>query len=941
MDQRETETWLCKTITSAFRSNYYCYTFKDLNRAFLNGRGYQQTIEDAMNVDNDTYSNKLLHCLVDLIKGPIVYSETILRGIRYACASLGIPLMHLLYFCDKCFEHTETIHCSGRNIRALGFQPKHSFLTKYFIKLLRLYRYLTHRSPITLVAGRFVRELYNYMKNNNNGSETTCQAAKIYVPYDLSLSLIILNDLSKTFKVICNDFHLYRLIEIYCKHNFENFEHCDLFATIYMIKDNEVQECSNDKHKVGRLIINKHIENINDKFCITDIFNKDIDDDTVIDNFSINVIRWKEDVLHPNVSMFAKLACRPSMFINDKPVKEDKERVNYFNSLKRIYQKNFKISSLHSALFLVSHKREKIGNFVCKSNYVHINDYNERKEMIDNILQAPCLLEYKQSINLERSLIAYNKGVVTCNNRTKLGNFLAIYNAFIIRHDTGTENNSKTIHFEYDLMRTTFKQKTCQQNLYLPYESSGYILGKLTRSWSTASGLDVKKDSSFVVKTGKEEYTQMCYNEKIKSRLSINYDMDSRHEKVLAVFTGIVVHATLNVTGPICKAKIINKPLVRFINKHKTMTCSYYKELLQTGFPQEVKVNFNFQGTDFFIRSKVLSIYDKLFDVMVDAGKSVYITVSNQCAHIRSLHYGIMDSFSYRNKMLKNKLNCFKIPSFPGLRLVDENQTLERPRDNIIHRETVLTRVHKTHDMIENIRKLKEEIYPFTERDEVLHELAYEVESNLKLVLNGTLLGILKMFYLYYRNFNDNEFNDNKNSIIHLFTNTLWINQYMIAQNGSLCRTPMCHEIKETTAIENTSIKTAKIKKKRQNITGNYGNNFCYDNGGRRVQKEEANEEQEPFPPVVYDPELYTELSCIFKDMAIGILTPKLWKKKGAFNYLAVLTQAPTRIVYGEVGQKMIRNLYTLLNERGGRKSFPDCYRLLDVYKRKLQLLDA
>lgn len=847
------EAWLCKSISTSFGCNYFCYTYKDLDRVFFKFKGYDQTLREALNVYNTSYSNRLLHHLADLIKGPIVYDEITLRHIYYACIAMRIPLMHLLVLCDKCFEHQEK-----KQYNSICIDPVTLFT----------YNYLLDKDKRTVIAGEFVRSLYFNKKNTT--------ITNIFLPFDTNIALSITTDLLD--KLTKKSRHT-----ISCSNNrelsaFEIRKDDKPLIVIILVKD---FNC-NDKYKFVRYLLNDLIRENEFRYCVFDWKSTETRE-------YIHFTKYIDRKIHPNVASFVRLVCRSMMCITDKPVKD--HHTKYFNALKNVYQNNYRLYSLYAALAEICVKRERVGNFACKTNRVKLRNYDDKREIISVFLEAPCMSEFKSSIKVERSLKAYTSGFIIGTNSVKLGNFLAVYNAFMIQI---VRRETCTIHFEYDVINLTQRQyqNHFRQPLFKSNVTERDILERLTRKPKERSSPQLDKTTECV----QAEYNQEAYNKRIKDKLFIDYHMNSEKNKVFAVFTGIVMHATIFVTGPICKAKIINKPLVRFINKHKTMTCSYYKELSEKrkAFPQDVKINFNFQGTDYFIRSKLLSTYDRLYDVCTFSEKFNPLKVSNQCAHIRGIHYGVLNVHNYRDRLL-SQINCFKIPSFPGLRLVNPNQ-IDRPMDNLIHRETVLTRIHKTHNMIDNIDKLISTIYPYCERVQELHDVVYGVESELKFVLHGTILGILKMYFLYH----------GKEELIDSFINLLWINQFIVAQNGSTCRAPMCHGIKETSAIKNTSIKTAKIKS------------------------------NEPHPPVINDPELFKKIIPVFKDLAVGSLSPKLWKRRGAFNYISVLMQSPTRVVYGKTGKRLISALYDLLYGNGGRDAFPDCFKLLDVYEESL-----
>lgn len=607
----------------------------------------------------------------------------------------------------------------------------------------------------------------------------------------------------------------------------------------------------------------------------------------------IHVVYFSEQN-HPNVIQFVKMSTNFLLYIPNHHQKPT-TRVNEFNILKFQYQSNPELYTRYANVYLSLRDQQNVGNFMVllQNNddddeedddaIIIFNNYNEISRQLKLILNVPCMQSlFKSHVKIHRK--SYSMGYIRCLDQIKLGNFMAIYNRYMIR----SNQLHYCIAFSYKVVPITRSSSKKIPPLYHTTPNSEQLIKMLTLHQPPNIILDNKNilPSYYEMKTSYEDYKKT-----VEHHLMINFKLDNTDARVFATYTGIVLHAHLLVKGSICTEKIINKPLVRFISKYKTITCSYYKEVDEANEFNYVKFNFNCQGEDFFIRCKLLGFYTKLQNICDFAHSNDKLIVSNQRGHIRGLHSGVINVHTHRTKMVYNELNCFKVPCFPAIKLVDETQYVVS-RDNIIHRETILTCIHKNLSMIENIDMIKNIMYPHCERIEELHDIVYKVESTLKMILIGPLLGILKMFYLYYRNHN--------NILCDYFINKLWINQYIIAQNGCLGRAPMCHRIKDTTAIKCTSIKTLK-------------------------------KPQMPQPPYVDDPKLLQKISNTFEDAAIGTLNPRLWKGRGAFSYLNVLIQAPTKLIYGETGRTFVNELYKMLQEHGG--DFKDSYALLDIFK--------
>lgn len=570
-----------------------------------------------------------------------------------------------------------------------------------------------------------------------------------------------------------------------------------------------------------------------------------------------------------------------------------------FNILKAQYQGNSQLQS-HNATIFYALKQCRDKKFTTTQNRILFTLFDEVSTYMRIMLECQLMTSFRSHIKITRSYEHYTMGYVESthsSSKCMLGNFAAVYNVYMIK--MGKESMCLDLG-EYTVDKVKPKQTPRVNNVFKQMNDVELAIRRIVKG--TKNKICFDNDEGGKPLFTKPNYTYAKYKEKVKKHLDINFDLDNKAERVFSIYTGIVLHANLLIVGDIKKEKIIYKPLARFISTHKTMTCSYYKEIKKERF-NWVKFNLNCQGEEFFIRCKLLTVHDKIKNECDFANSKAKLFISNQCGYIHGLHVGVMNVHHYRTKLLK-EVNCFKIQSFPAIEVVDEVQTT-KSRDNIIHRETVLTRIHKTHSMIDNMKFLKKHIFPHCERIDDLQEIVYNVESYLRLILNGPLMGILKMMYLHEYDI-DGQGGDNdkklKSNLVNIFTKYLWIDRYIIAQNDKKTLAPMCYRFKECAAIKSTSIKTRK-------------NRFI-----------------DP-PPVVDDRELLTTIASLFDDTAVGILTPRLWKGRGAFSFLDVLILAPTKTVYGKTGKRLVVDLYKLLKKHGGKKLFPDCYKLLRAYK--------
>lgn len=486
------------------------------------------------------------------------------------------------------------------------------------------------------------------------------------------------------------------------------------------------------------------------------------------DNYSISP---------PNVSMFVKVACNYHLHIPS--AKKISGYMKQFNKFKATIETTIDDAELD--MYIAIRKCEKAGTFTAKQSVYYFNRFDEVSDTlyltINMLFEYYNNKEYVHRVSISRRLRDYRTGKIKCCNTKVLGTILAVFNSYTL----SSSDNNNVIGFDYTF---TPNNKRSGGAYYCDYTNKPDVLmhhllhGRQRRLNITPPCCNDK--NLYDIK----EYKRMVYD-----ILSLDPETDNKNERAFSLFSGIVLHMTTNVSKnvPISTVTTINKPLVRFVDKYKTMTCSYYKEIKKSVFNNNrVKFNFNLQGGEFIIRSRLMCTYNKI-KYACNLNKSELYdkpNISNLCGYIRGLNAGIINVHTFRDRMLKNNGYCMKIRSFPAIKLIDTSKSFLR--NNIIQRESVLPRTHKTDKVMDNIEHVARNMYPHCERDQELHDLIYDVESWHGNALYGPILGMLKMAYL-----------EQKNNLVKTFTEKMWINQYIIAQNKNNGRNHMCHYYKD------------------------------------------------------------------------------------------------------------------------------------------------
>lgn len=588
------------------------------------------------------------------------------------------------------------------------------------------------------------------------------------------------------------------------------------------------------------------------------------------DNNTFGIHKSKTDD-HYNVKAFVEWAGESTICLI--PLQKYGLEVERFNYLVEPYQSRYEEASVKGAVYEACSRQKRIGNFRVIGSRVYFDDYDKTAEIIDYIKTVG---EYKVLVERESKTVGYM-------SESQAGNVAAAYNILALRI------NKPLINFRYRLIKPK-----CQTNQAPPINRFWNLTALLARKYPGYGGDPVPIFE--MPSTSQTKYEQLLLN-----TLNIKRQLEHEGKRVFAEYTGNVVHIKVLVTGSPCKHHIINKPLVNFISKHKRETSSYYTQILApvTFVSKDIKINCNFQGGEYLIRSKLAGFRCRLGLVCASNASSNQeeeVKISNQCIVAPGLMGGVINSHSFRNRTYMESANAVKISSFPGVHIIGVNKPKTTgDKNNILHRESVLVRMHKKHDMRDNIEELCKLIGPHVERIDDLHDLVYGIETKLRKTLKGYLLGIVKTMYFVA------EGKVSVDEIINLFVNRVFLNNYVLAQNGVDSFGFMCHSLKDTTAIKTASIKTTNL------LIGN------------------------PPPQVEYTNKLRL-LNGTFKDYALtNDLKPRLRKKRGNFSPVMELAQAPTRIVNGSVGMKFGELVRKKLIKLGGYEKFADSMTAFDT----------
>ena len=569
---------------------------------------------------------------------------------------------------------------------------------------------------------------------------------------------------------------------------------------------------------------------------------------------------------HHNVKAFVEWAGESTGHLLEKPRPE----VERFNVLIEPYQSRYEAASVNGAVYDACARQNRAGKFRATTSIVYFDDFEVASEILNYVKKVG---NYKVTIERESATIGYMHGV-------DAGNTMAAYNLFAL------EAGKPTIRFEYELTKER-RVNTANPPINRFWDLNALVTRQKRKAHSGKPVPLFEGPST----------SQDRYDELLRDKLGVKQRLEHEGEKVFAEYTGNVVHIKTLVTDSPCKYHIINKPLVNFISKHKRETSSYYTQILAPVkfVPKPIKINCNFQGGEFLIRSKLAGLRCRLGRVCASDASSNQeddVKISNQCIVAPGLMSGVINSHSFRNRTYMKSSNALKIPSFPGVHLIGLPEKESGDKNNILHRETMLVRMNKAHDMRDNIEELNRVIEPHVERIAELHDLVYRIESKTRKTLQNYVLGVVKTMYFD---------NGDVDEITRLFVERVFLNDHVVAQNGIDSFGFMCHSLKDTSALKNTSIKTT-------NRTIGY-----------------------PPPQVEYTDKLKL-LNETFPDFALtSDAKPRLRKKRGNFSAVMELAQAPTRVVNGPVGTRFAESVRKKLVSLGGYDSFADSMTVIDT----------
>lgn len=210
------------------------------------------------------------------------------------------------------------------------------------------------------------------------------------------------------------------------------------------------------------------------------------------------------------------------------------------------------------------------------------------------------------------------------------------------------------------------------------------------------------------------------------------------------------VEATLHVNVRVYHAKVLSKERVLYkisgkslaftVIKKKTMACSSYK-MVEPDWcvPTSNSLNFNIHGYDLSVMTALVTLYKMRALCSMDELEPISVSHTRSSTH--SFQNGVLNTNTFRQTVLeRNKNICSKVPHFPAVTMLNLG---------ILHRETVLMNVK---DDVENSAVIISRIIrEAAEIDKKLYTLIYELETEVKELVDNHILGMFKVAYLFGR----------------------------------------------------------------------------------------------------------------------------------------------------------------------------------------------
>ena len=213
--------------------------------------------------------------------------------------------------------------------------------------------------------------------------------------------------------------------------------------------------------------------------------------------------------------------------------------------------------------------------------------------------------------------------------------------------------------------------------------------------------------------------------------------------------------ATLHVNVQVSHVKVLSKErmlygvsgksLVFTVVKKKTVACSSYKTVEPDWcVPTSNSLNFNIHGYDLSVMNALVAL--RKMKAVCSADELVPIAISHTRSSTHSFQNGVQNTNTFRQTILeRNGDICSKVPHFPAVTMLNLG---------LLHRETVLMNIKDNDDddvTEKSAAAITKIIREAAEIDERLYTLLYELETEVKELVDNHILGMFKVAYLFDR----------------------------------------------------------------------------------------------------------------------------------------------------------------------------------------------
>lgn len=601
------------------------------------------------------------------------------------------------------------------------------------------------------------------------------------------------------------------------------------------------------------------------------------------------------------ISMDIKFRYELNKFITKKKIFQSKnctyyKQVYVINDIVRRVTRNFTVDIICS--------QNRIDN-------IHIGLYNFISKYVINILWSELKYINGRKIKCDNM---FNKVTIkneNSNNYAQMGLLLSVINFYLLDQ---RQNSNLLIHFQYEIKKKRLpyerfcnsklrSYKSCFDDLFEGGSSNGDNSFDDKRGFSlntynngrgeNGNATLAETVNNYIISTKKSSFTYDTYNHVLVNYFKLpDCCIDIKEKKTLLHNNVVVLHVPIDTRYELMGNNVpLNKPLVRPIFKQKNMTGSYYKSIHDDPlYYSLITYNFNIQcTTSIKIRTHMLQMTEKYYNYFY-LSHSNQLSISNICTSSSALHDGIIDTLSYRGNLLRKYDNYFKVPSFPAMIRYD---SIDKTKTTLLHRDTVLTRIHVDYSIKKTMVPIIDEILSCTEMLPFFVNLIYEIEGGItKEMLHYRILGLAKLLLLKYYELGD----EAVKNIVSYFNQKLLISRFIIAQYDQYTIAPQFIDIKKFDALSNTSIRN----KKCNNI----------------IRKKQ----------------MFLECKKKFPDAGLNPKQRKLWQKRGRFSFLDVILFSSNKTFYNARIGEMKERLKSILMQEGGRKKFSESLRTLDLF---------